>query len=253
MRAFTVFCKKEFTESVRTYKFAILLAVFVLLGVMSPMTAKIMPDIIGSMDLNGIKIELPEPTPADAWAQFFKNVGQIGMLIVAIVFSGIMANEFSRGTLINLLTKGLRRDTVILAKFTAATLIWTLAYILCLGVTAAYIVYYWGIDVHSPVLAFSGLWLFGEMLIALLIFGGILFANFYGSLAVAGGVIIALNLVEIAPKTAKYNPTSLAGGTLALLIGEKNADEFVPAIIVTIAVIALLIVASAVVFGRKRV
>jgi ABC-2 type transport system permease protein len=174
------------------------------------------------------------------------------MLTLIIIFSGLMANEFSRGTLINLLTKGLRRDTVILAKFAAATVIWTLAYLVCLGVTVAYTAYYWGIDIHNAVLAFGGLWLFGEFLIALLIFGGTLFANFYGGLAVAGGVIIALNLVGIAPKAAKYNPISLAGATLALLTGEQGSSEFATAVIITAVAVIALLAASVGVFRKKR-
>jgi ABC-2 type transport system permease protein len=253
MREFVVFTKKEFTESVRTYKFAILLAVFVLLGIMSPMIAKVMPEIIGSIDLNGMTIELPKPTMADSWVQFFKNVGQIGMLTLIIIFSGLMANEFSRGTLTNLLTKGLRRDTVIMAKVSAATVTWTLAYLVCLGVTFAYTAYYWEINIQNAVLAFGGLWLFGELLIALLILGGTLFANFYGSLATAGGVIIALSLVGIAPKTAKYNPISLSGGTQGLLLGEQSAGEFAPAIIITAVAVVAVLAASIAVFRKKRI
>jgi ABC-2 type transport system permease protein len=251
MKAFVVFCKKEFTESLRTYKFAILLVVFVLLGIMSPMLAKMMPEILGSVELEGMTIALPESTAMDSWGQFFKNVGQMGMLTVIIIFSGIMANEFSRGTLINLLTKGLRRDTVIIAKFTAATAIWTLAYALCLGVTFAYTAYFWEIDIHNAALAFGSMWLFGEFLIALLIFGGTLFTNFYGSLLTAFAVIIVLAVIGTAPQTAKYNPISLSGQTLALLNGQQSAGDFIPAVIITVAATVALLTLSVAVFRKK--
>jgi ABC-2 type transport system permease protein len=188
----------------------------------------------------------------DAWAQFFKNVGQMGMLCVVIIFSGLMANEFSRGTLVNLLTKGLRRRTVILSKFTAASGVWTLAYLLCLCITFAYITYFWKIDIDNALPAFGGLWLFGEFLITLLIFGGTAFATFYGSLSVAGGVVIALMIAGIAPHTAKYNPISLSGGTLALLANEQSASDFMPAIIITALSIIALLAASVGVFAKKK-
>jgi ABC-2 type transport system permease protein len=251
MRAFVVFTKKEFTEYLRTYKFVILLAVFTLLGIMGPLVAKMMPAILGSMDLAGMTIALPEPTAMDSWGQFFKNVGQMGMLTLLIIFSGIMANEFSRGTLVNLLTKGLRRDTVILAKFSAATALWTLAYLLCLGVTFAYTAYFWEAALHNAVLAFGGLWLFGELLIVLLILGGTLFTSFYGSLLTALATVAVLSIISIAPQTAQYNPISLAGGTLTLLSGDQSASDFIPAVIITIGAVVVLLVASIIVFRKK--
>ncbi|MDR1432056.1 MAG: ABC transporter permease [Propionibacteriaceae bacterium] len=253
MKAFAVFTKKELTESLRTYRLAVLLAVFALLGIMSPLTAKMLPDILGAIDLGGMTLNLPEPTAMDSWTQFFKNVGQMGVLALIIIFSGIMASEFSRGTLVNLLAKGLRRETVILAKFTAATLLWTLAYLLCLGVAASYTAYYWEIELQNAPLAFGGMWLFGELLIALLILGGTLFANFYGSLLLTGGVTAVLSVLGIVPKLAKYNPISLSGGTLALLDGQASAGDFVTAVVICALCVVALLAASLAVFRRKRV
>ena len=252
MRAFAVFIKKELLESVRTYRFVITVAVFVLMGILSPLTALMLPRLLETMDLGEFAIILPEPTAMDAWAQFFSNVGTMGMLVVIILFSGIMANEFSRGTLVNLLTKGLNRTTVIAAKFVAASLVWTLAYLVCLGVTMGYVVFYWEVNLQNPVLAFMSLWLFGELLIAILILGGTLFGSFGGGLALAGGMIVILMLLNIIPNMASYNPISLAGSTLTLLDGGQVAGDFVPAMIICGGMIIMFIVLSIVVFRKKK-
>jgi len=252
VRAFFVFWRKELLESLRTGKLAIMLAVFALLGVLSPLLALLTPAIVGNLDLGGVVIELPEPTAMDSWAQFFKNVGQMGMLTVVIIFSGLMAGELSRGTLVNLLTKGLGRDVVIWAKFAAATVVWTLAYLLALAITAAYTAWYWGLDLHNPLAAFAGLWLFGELLVALQILGGTLTASHYGSLALSAGVVVALSLLSIAPASAAYNPLSLTGATLALLSGDKDAADFAWALALTAAATALLLAASVAAFRRRR-
>src|SRR5512133_2582011 len=118
-------------EYLRTYKFFALIAVFLFFGFMNPITAKVMPELLDSLMPEGMSINLGTPTALDSWAQFFKNISQMGAIVLVIILSGIMANEFSRGTLINMLTKGLSRQTVILAKFTAAVATWTLAYVLC--------------------------------------------------------------------------------------------------------------------------
>jgi ABC-2 type transport system permease protein len=254
MRAFIAFTKKEFVESLRTYRLFILAAVFLLLGVMSPLTAKIMPDLFSGIDLGGgLTITVPEPTAMDSWSQFFKNVGQMGMLLLIITFCGIMANEFSRGTLVNLLTKGLKRHTVVLSKFLAASLLWTASYLLCLSVCYAYTEFYWpAIVLCDPFFAFLSPWLFGEFLIALLILGGILFRNFYGSLFTCFAVIIVLSLLNINPHLQKYNPIMLASGTLNLLNAQKEAADFIPAAILCACLVVVLIIGSIVAFNKKK-
>ena len=219
MKAFIAFTKKEFLESIRTYRMVILAAVFLLLGVMSPLFAKMLPELLSEVDMgSGMTLTMPEPVAMDSWAQFFKNVGQIGALTLIITFCGITANEFSRGTLINLLTKGMKRHTVILSKFLSASVLWLGSYLLCLAACYAYTAYYWPAnELNQAVVAFIAPWLFGELIIALLIFGGILFKSFYGSLLTCGGVIVILNLVGIIPNTAKFNPIALSGDTLNLL------------------------------------
>jgi len=254
MRAFIAFTKKEFTESIRTYRLIILAAVLVFFGILSPLTAKLLPELLGTIDLGeGMVITLPEPSAMDSWAQFFSNIGQMGMLALIITFSGITANEISRGTLVNLLTKGMPRHAVVSSKFVTASALWTAGYILCLAICYAYTLYYWPLDdISNAFLAFFSLWLFGEFLIAMLIFGGILFGTFYGSLLSCFGVIITMSLLNIAPAVQKFNPISLAGATLGLLNNQTKPDDFIPAIIICASIILLFLAASIIVFNKKK-
>jgi ABC-2 type transport system permease protein len=254
MRAYFAFTKKEFTENFRTYKSLILLAVFLLFGMMSPFFAKFAPEIIQSLDLGGIELTLPEPMAMDSWIQFFKNVGQMGLLVLAVVFAGIMSSEFSRGTLVNVLTKGLKRHIVIFSKLTAAALIWTASYLLCLAVTYGYTLYFWDMEeLQNAFLAFISMWLFGLLLIALLILGGTLFKTFIGSLLLAGGAVGVMSLLNIIPKIQKYNPVALCSDNIALLTGAKDVSDFIPAVIICIALVVALTTVSVVVFDRKQI
>ncbi len=254
MKSFVAFTKKEFMESLRTHRFVILAAVFLLLGVLSPLFAKMLPELFSGMDLgDGIVITAPEPTAMDSWSQFFKNVGQMGMLALIITFSGTMANELSRGTLVNLLTKGMRRHVVILSKFLSSTVLWAASYLICLLVCHAYTAYFWPDGTLSNVfLAFLSPWLFGELLIVLLILGGVLFGNFYGSLLTCLGAVIAMSLLNLFPSVPKYNPISLAGGTLSLLDAQKVAADFMPAAIISTIMTILLLTLSVAAFNKKK-
>ena len=254
MKAYLAFCRKELLESWRTWRLIIMLAAFVIFGILSPATAKLLPVLLNGADMGGGAIlHLPTPTALDSWTQFFKNIGQMGMLVVVIVFSGIVANELSRGTLINMLTKGMRRSTVILAKFSVAAALWTLSYGVCLGVAYAYTAYYWpGKALPHMMLAFAAPWVFGLLLIALLILGGVAFKTLYGSLLVTGGAVVAMNLLNLIPKFAKYNPVSLASGTLGLLSKQNVPGDFLPALWICLALTAALIAASVLIFDRKE-
>ncbi|MCL2545730.1 MAG: ABC transporter permease [Oscillospiraceae bacterium] len=255
MRQFIAMTKKEFFESTATFRLYILLAAFLIFGMMSPLIAHLMPTILESaMADTGITMTLPEPSAMDAWTQFFSNIGQLGMLALVIVFCGIMSNELSRGTLTNLLTKGLKRRTVILAKFLSASLLWTVSYALSLAVCIGYTAYFWEIGaMPHATLAFAGLWLFGILMLALLLFGGTLFGNLYGSLFSCLGAVIVLNLIGIVPSVARYNPVSLAGSTLSLLSGESRPSEFIPAFLICIGLIVVLVAGAVFVFNRKKV
>jgi ABC-2 type transport system permease protein len=251
MKAFWAFTKKELTEYYRTAKIMILLVVFLLFGMMNPVLAKFTPEIIKAA---GLDLNLPDPTAMDSWAQFFKNVGQMGLIIVVIVFSGIMANEFSKGTLINILTKGLKRSTVILSKFTVASVLWALSYLLCFVVTYVYTAYFWPMTgMHEVLMTFVGPFVYGEFLIALLILGGVLFKNTLGSLLLTGGVSLGLTILSIFPQLQKYNPMILSGDNMSLLIGTKVLSDFMPALLICIALIVIVISSSVVLFDHKSV
>jgi ABC-2 type transport system permease protein len=254
MRAYIAFINKEFCEYLRTYKLFILIAVFLLFGFMNPIVAKVMPELLTTLMPEGMSFNLGTPTALDSWAQFFKNVSQTGTFVLVIIMSGIIANEFNRGTLINMLTKGLPRPTVILSKFTSATAIWTLSYVLCFAVTYAYTAYFWNMDgIVNMFLSVFCLWLFGVLLIALLVFGGVLFSNIYGSLLLTGGAVVFMTVLNIAPAVRKYNPITLSSENMALITAQKASSEFLPAIIIcTIAIIALT-TASIGLFNKKQV
>ena len=255
MRSYTSFIKKEFMEGARTYKLFIMGAVFALLGMMGPLLARYTPDILAqAMPPEMMIFEIPEPTAFDSWTQFFGNVGQMGFLAMAIIFSGITANELNKGYLINVLTKGLRRSTVICCKFTYATVVWTAGYLLCLAINHAYTLYFWpGYEITNAFITFFGLWLYGVLLIALVILGGILFASIYGSLLLTGVVAVVLSVLNIIPDFGKYNPVSLTSDSMYLLIGERELPDFAPAFIVCAALILICWAWSVAVFNKKQV
>lgn len=254
MNAFIAFTKKEWLESIRTYKFFILMTIFMIFGFMNPLVAKLMPELLSSLLPEGMTITLTPPAAIDSWMQFFKNVSQMGFMILVVIYSGMMATELSKGTLINMLTKGLPRRTVVLSKMMASTVIWTMAYLVCVGITYGYTAYFWSMSGLSNLfLSLFGLWLFGVLLLSFVLLGGILFKNLYGSLLFTGAAVVLMNIVNIFPKAMAFNPATLSTQNVSLLTGASAASDFVSALGVCGILIALVLVVSVVVFDKKQV
>lgn len=254
MKAYVAFSKKEICEVVRTYKVFIMGCVFLLLGILGPITAKFMPNLLNAMVMDGMSITVIEPTAIDSWTQFFKNVTQMGIIVMVIVFSGTMSNEYSRGTLVNMLTKGLSRKIVILSKFTVISMVWTLSYMLCFVISYAYTTFFWGNDKYNN-LFFSVfcLWLFGELLIAAIMLGCVIIKSNYGCLLFTGGFVLVLFIVNLIPKIQKFNPIVLASGNMELLKSQLTIADFISPIIIALIFILIFLNISIFIFNRIQV
>lgn len=254
MSAYMAFTKKEFTEFTRTYKLLILGLVFLLFGVMSPLTAKFTPELISQFMPEGIEITLSDPTAMESWAQFYKNVSQLGLFVVVILFSGMMASEYSHGTLIHLLTKGLPRKIVILSKFTSAVLLWTGAYLICFVVCLGYTWFYWRDDavMNGLFITIAAIWGFGVLLLSVTALGSVLFKSAYGNLLFTGVVVVAQFLLNIVPAIKKFSPLELIGAGSALLQGQVEAEIFVKPMVVTGILCVCCVIAACIVFDRKK-
>lgn len=253
MRGLLAFTKKEWMEGIRTYKCLIILIVFLAFGFMNPIFAKYAPELMSSMMPEGMHMELPIPTVLDSWTQFFKNISQMGLIIFMLMFSGVLSNEFQKGTLINMVTKGLSRKTILLSKIMYLIGIWTLCFGSCFLVTLGYGLMFWS-EWKLAFLAFSlfCMWLFGVMLCCMLLLGSLLTRTSAGGLLLAGGSVVCFMLVQIVPNSSAYNPISLISENMAIIQGTIAMKEIYPAIGICLIIIIITYGLSVVVFQRKQ-
>ena len=253
MNHYWVFLKKELLEYIRTYKLLILLTVFVIFGITNPLIARLTPELLTSFVPEGMSITIPEPTALDSWAQFFKNTQQMGMIVLVLVFSGVLSGELSRGTLINLLTKGLAREAVILGKYSAMLLVWSVSILLSSLLTFVYTIYLFpGDQVQNLVFAVFWLWLFGAFLLAILLASATLVNGSYGSLLLTGLMIVLLLLLNMITGAQKYNPLSLVTRSMELATNTVGPSALYLATGVTSLAILGLLTLAVLVFRKKR-
>ena len=230
-----------------------LLAVFFLFGMTSPLLAKLLPDILSGMSLQGMTINIPTPTALDAYAQFFKNIGQMGLLVALLLFFGMLSQEVSKGTLVILLAKGLSRHAVILSKYVAALVLWTVSYVLAAAVDYGYTVFLFG-AVTLPNVFFSlfCLWLFGAFLLALILLASALTSGNYGGLLLTAGVLAVLLFLSSFEKLQKWNPVTLPSANSALLAGLQQPGDLTLPVLLTAALTLVCLFLTLLLFRKKR-
>ncbi len=253
MRSMAAFIKKEFMEQIRTYKCFIMLAVFFLFGMMSPLMAKLLPKLLSGMEMNGMVITLPEPTIFDAYGQFFKNINQMGMIILLLIFGGILSNELTKGTLINILAKGLSRQTVILSKFAAAVVLWTISFVLAALTNYVYSLYFFrDTKVEHLFLSLLCVWMFGILIISLILLASSVTSGSFGGLILSAMVLIILISTAGFQIVAEYHPIVLVTGNMGLIQGSVDPKEFIKPMWCTIIFTVGFLISAIKIFGKKK-
>ncbi len=255
MKSLIAFMKKEWMDLFRSGRLMILLIIFLLLGIMNPAIAKLTPWMMEmmaeSMEQSGLVVTEVTVDAMVSWTQFFKNI-PMGLIAFVLINSNLYTKEYSKGTLILVLTKGLNRYKVIVAKAVMLLLAWSVCYFMCFGVTYAYNAYFWDNSVaHNLVEAVVFYWIAGVFAVALMVLFSVVFSNSTGVLLGTGGVFAASYLVAMVPKAALVLPTKLMG-TAGLLAGTEVVSDYREALLVTIVIIVLSFVASVPIINKKK-
>lgn len=253
MNGLIAFTRKEIVEYTRNYKALILILVLMLFGFISPISAKVLPEIIASMDMDGMTITLQPMTYLDAFAQFFKNMTQMGIVVMLLVFSGTLSQEINNGSLILMLAKGLRRSNVILAKFLVAATLWTMGLVLSFLCHYLYTVYLFdAFTADGLFMSILTLWVFGVFVISLLLLTSTLSRGNYGALLLTATLIILLMFLAMLPATEAYNPITLVSINMQILTDSTLDSAVIPAISTTLVLSGLSLALAIGIFQRKQ-
>ena len=255
MRQLTAFLQKEFTEVLRNSKLMICAVIFLLLGVMNPAIAKITPWLIeefsNATSGTGIMVQTMEISALTSWEQFYKNM-PMGIVIFVLMFSGIVATELQKGTLINIVTKGMPRWKIMAAKTALLLVLWTGMYFLSYIITYIYNHFYWdnGLAKNLFFSAFC-LYFFGVWLISLIMMMSSWVDNSASVSIGTGGRFVACYMLSMIPKLQEYLPTKLvAGSKLPFGVGEPS--DYVAAIAVMAVWSVANIVIGIIIFNKKN-
>jgi ABC-2 type transport system permease protein len=239
MTGFGILLRKELLESWRTRRLPVVVGLFLFVGIMSPLTARYLPEILKAALGDQMTVPVPTPVVGDAVLQLQKNLAQFGALTAIVLAMGAIASEKERGTAAFILTKPTTRASFLVAKLAALGAVLGLA-------TAVAVAVAW---VYTAVL-FEPLAVGGWVALALLSWLGLmawasitfLASTVTRSAAAAAGVgviaLLVLSIVSAIPQVGRFMPSGLDPGALALAIGQDvKGPELATAILGTLVIV----------------
>lgn len=253
MKPLLCFIKKEYLEVTRTGKLIILVLLFALFGIMNPAVAKLTPWVMEmfSDSMEGVVVTNIQVDAMTSWMQFFKNI-PIALIAFVLIFSDVFTKEYKSGTLLLVLTKGLSRYKVVLAKTVLLLSLWTVGYGLCFGITYGYNAYFWDNSIANNLFFSAAIWwLFGIWVICLIVLFSSLSRNNTGVTLCTGGTVLAVYLLSLIPKVRTYSPAILMD-TGTLLSSAEGTDAFTKAIVVAVLSGILFIAVSVPIINKKQ-
>jgi ABC-2 type transport system permease protein len=212
--------RKEIREQARTMRLLAVVAVFAFLGLLSPVFARYVREIVEAVGGGQFGGLIPEPTAGDAVAQFTKNIGQFGVLIAILVAMGSVAAEKERGTAAFLLSKPIGRGAFVTAKIVAIGTL--LAAALGMGGVLCWI-YTTILFEPLPALGFAGavalMWLSLAAFAAVTFLASVVTRSALAAGGIGFGVFVATGILSALPTIGPCMPTSLWGAADAMALG----------------------------------
>ena len=255
MRPLLAFLKKEWTGQLRGVRVIILGAIFLLLGIMNPAVAKLTPLLMEALSdtlaQSGLVIDTVTVSALDSWVQFFKNI-PMGLIAFVFMESDIFTREYTSGTLVLALTKGLKRSNVVIAKSTLLITLWSVCYWLNYAVTFFGNTLFWDNAVAQNLL-FSAVcyWIFGLWIIALCVLFSTLGRSYIIVLLGIGAPVFLCSILSVFPRISEWLPLMLTDGN-SLIYGLKTPGDYAAALAVTLVMIVGFFAASIPLLNKKQ-
>lgn len=227
----------------RTGRIWIIVGVYVLFGVIGPLGARYLAEIIARFG-GGVEMVVPEPTALDGMGQFHSQAGQIGLLAVLAVAAAALAFDARPEWAAFLRTRTDSVRQLVLPRVVASTVAATIG--LAIGSAVAAVLT--GILIAPVPL--------GDLLLGILL-GGLYMALAVAVVALAAsvatqtmstvllavGVLLVLPVLQVVPVIEDWIPSQLLGATTALMAGASPAD-LLPAAVVAVLVVPVLLLAA---------
>lgn len=242
----------EWLRLTRSPRAIALASVYLFFGLLGPVTAKYLQDIVNRVQ-SGMQIIVAHPTPKDGIANYISQAGQTGLVIVVIVAASAFTFDAHRGLSTFFRTRASSMWQLIAPRFAATAAAAVAAY--TLGTLAAW--YETALLLGQPPAGamLAGL-LCGSVYLVFAVSAAAAAASMVrGTLAAVGvtlAVLLGLPLLGLAGPLHTWLPSTLLTAPVALLT-HGNLSDYLPALGSAAASSALLLALATSRLARREV
>ncbi len=257
LNLFVATMSKEFRFQWRTKRVLIVLARFVVFGMLSPLLAKFTPQLISSIEGGEQLVDiLPEPSVASALGQYIENITQFGFILAILLGMGAIAGEKDKGTAAMILSKPLPRWAFVTSKFVVQALLYLLAY--ALAATAAY--YYTSllfepVDATLFLVVNVLLYLWLLVFVAVTLLGSAIGRSIGAAAGISAILAVLLLLAGSIPKYGALAPGGLIAWASQIVMGAEGGPPGAPnggALATALALLILALVSAVAAFEEQE-
>lgn len=227
--------KLEWVRLTRTGRVLILLAVFLSMGIIGPLSVRYLPEILEAAGSGEAISQLPPVTPEFAMASFLSNAIQLGLLAIAFVGAAALAIDAKPEVSVFFRSRATIRE-ILAPRFAmnAAAAVVAFAFGVATAVVTSGILIDWP-DARNTIV--------GSLLVALYLVFVVAVVALFGSLVrrvpatalLTVGSLIVLSIVGLYEPIAAWSPSYLVGGFDDVIAG--GGFVYWRAVLVTVAAI----------------
>lgn len=256
MTQWAVLYRKELMEMVRNYKVLWIPLVFILLGVMEPVTSYYMPQILDTAGglPEGSIIDIPLPTGPEVMMKVLSSYGMLGVAILVLSAMGIVSAERQSGVAGMVMMKPVPYSSYILSKWAG---LMTITFIsLFIGYAVSW--YYTSLLIET--VAFERVFQSAAVYSLWLVFV-VTLTLFFSTLMKGNGpvafmsifvVVVISTITSIAKEYMKWSPATMTEYTGNVLLSGELQSGFLPVFITTIALIVIILILTIQIFKQKE-
>jgi len=233
----------EWLRLVRTKRWLALVGVYVFFGLVGPLSARYLGEIVERFG-GGVEVTFPPPVAADGMIQYVSNVSQIGLLVSVVVAAGSLAFDAKPEMGVFLRTRVHRIWDILVPRLTVTFLAVGISFVL--GALAAWyetVVLIGTLPVGGTLAGIGYGLLYLALVVAVVAAAGSRANNILGAVLITIVVLLMMPIIGIVEAIGEWLPSYLVGA-LADIPGGAGIDDYLPAAGVTVALTALALLLS---------
>lgn len=254
MSQLAIIYRKELLETWRNRKWIWIPLVFILMGVMEPVSTYFMPQILKMSTMPaGTVIQIPTPSGAETVVKALSQYNLIGLLVLVLAFMGSVSGERQHGVLQLVMVKPVSFTMYVLAKWLSAVSVSLVSLLLGYVATWYYTEQLVGRVPFLRILssgAVYALWILLVLALTIMLSSVFDSAMATAFIALAGAALLTVftSLFHI-----QWSPGNIPSMAQQLVLAGKADAGFVASMLITVALVGVFLALAAWVFQRRDV